>query len=480
MRERVLKVLLDHGTLVEPEAASFILAQRDPIAFVRKFIASRGENLPLILTVDDVRPSSSVLDFEGTAPDESPPPSAQQQLPPPPEKRPAGPTPGVPEPSAAGSVPPGPITPDVYIITDVTGSSTCSGQIENFTQYFRDRFRILRRIIRSHVEMGAAVKISNLEPQERESKVIGMIMDANKTKNGHIGLTIEDDTGELFVLIHKDSELIHETFLKDEVLGFVGKLNAGQRGGGPPEKKSAMFIASGIRRPGVPPLREQRRSAEDVEVVFISDIHAGSSHFLPEAWSRFMEWMNSPQASKVKYMVVAGDLVDGIGVYPNQEEELTILDINRQYEELARLMEPVPRHITVLMQPGNHDAVRPAEPQPALPDKFQKSFGENFMFIGNPCHFSLAGVEILSYHGKSIDDLVGAVPGVTYLDPILPMQEMLKRRLLAISYGGKTPLAPEARDYMAINPVPDILVTGHVHRTAVHRGGGMTLINASA
>jgi hypothetical protein len=34
MREKVLKVLLDHGTLVEPEAANFILAQKDPMAFL--------------------------------------------------------------------------------------------------------------------------------------------------------------------------------------------------------------------------------------------------------------------------------------------------------------------------------------------------------------------------------------------------------------------------------------------------------------
>ena len=61
-----------------------------------------------------------------------------------------------------------------------------------------------------------------------------------------------------------------------------------------------------------------------------------------------------------------------------------------------------------------------------------------------------------------------------------PMLEMMKRRHLAVTYGAKTPLAPEVKDYMVINPVPDIFVTGHVHRTAVHRMAGMTMINASA
>lgn len=478
MREKVLKVLLDHGTLIEPDAADFILAQKDPIAFVKKFLESR-ESLPLILTLTDVRPTSVMSFDEAPAPEPVVPAKAtsQRSLEPPPVRAPPTLAP-LPEPVAPGQAPTG--DSDFHIISDVTGASTCDGKIENFTQYFRDRFRILRRIIRSNPEMGVAVKIANIEPQETESKVIGMIMDVNKTKNGHIGLTIEDDTGELFVLVHKDSDLIGETFLKDEVIGFVGKLSSGPRSRGPSDRKSAMFIASSIYRPRVPAVRDQRRSATDIDVVFMSDIHVGSSHFLADAWSGFIDWINSPQASNVKYIVVAGDLVDGIGVYPNQEDELVILDIYKQYEELAKITEHIPKHIKVLMQPGNHDAVRPAEPQPAVHEKYLKSFGPNFTFIGNPCYFSISGVEILSYHGKSIDDLVGQIPGVKYSDPIPPMLEMLKRRLLAISYGSKTPLAPESRDYMAINPLPDILVTGHVHRTAVHRGNGMTLINASA
>jgi DNA polymerase II small subunit len=134
----------------------------------------------------------------------------------------------------------------------------------------------------------------------------------------------------------------------------------------------------------------------------------------------------------------------------------------------------------VLLQPGNHDAVRPAEPQPALPDGLRASFGDNFRFIGNPCYFSMSGVEVLSYHGRSIDDLVGTLPNVSYQDPNAAMLEMLKRRHLAVSYGERTPLAPEAKDYMVINPVPDVFVTGHVHRTSVEKYRNITLISASA
>ena len=464
MKEKVLKVLLDHGTLIEPDASDYILSQKDPVGFIKNFLDSR-ENLPLILSLEDVRVEESVFDFEEDEPASPPPkemPQPQKQL----EESPV--------PSSAP-----PISDDeLHIIMDITSCSTCDGSIENFTNYFRDRFRTLRRIIKSNVEMSGPVQIKKVRFLDREAKIIGMVSDVNKTKNGHLGITLEDDTGEVFVLIHKDSDLIGETVLKDEVIGLVGKVSSNSRG--PGQDKSAMFIPSSIHRPKVPVTRTQRRSKEDIEVAFISDIHVGSSHFLPEAWERFVQWINSPEAGKVKYIVVAGDLVDGIGVYPNQEEELTILDIYKQYEELARLMDPIPKHIKIIMQPGNHDAVRPAEPQPAISEKFQEFFGENYTFVGNPCYFSIAGVEILSYHGKSIDDLVGSIPEVKYDNPIPPMQEMLKRRHMAVTYGAKTPLAPEVKDYMVINPVPDIFVTGHVHRTAVNREAGLTMINASA
>ena len=59
------------------------------------------------------------------------------------------------------------------------------------------------------------------------------------------------------------------------------------------------------------------------------------------------------------------------------------------------------------------------------------------------------------------------------------MEAMLKRRHLAPIYGKKTPLAPEKKDYMVIDPVPDIFVTGHVHGAGHSEYRGVKLINAS-
>ena len=51
---------------------------------------------------------------------------------------------------------------------------------------------------------------------------------------------------------------------------------------------------------------------------------------------------------------------------------------------------------------------------------------------------------------------------------------------MAPSYGGISPLAPEREDYMIIDIIPDIFVTGHVHVTAVELYRDVLLLNASA
>ena len=64
-----------------------------------------------------------------------------------------------------------------------------------------------------------------------------------------------------------------------------------------------------------------------------------------EVGSRKMQLL----ASRVKYLVIAGDLVEGIGVYPGQLDELNIPDIHEQYVESARLLSEIPDYVEILL-----------------------------------------------------------------------------------------------------------------------------------
>ncbi|CAD7766939.1 MAG: DNA polymerase II small subunit [Candidatus Argoarchaeum ethanivorans] len=201
---------------------------------------------------------------------------------------------------------------------------------------------------------------------------------------------------------------------------------------------------------------------------------------------RFISWLRgeindekTPASDNIKYLVIAGDLVDGIGIYPGQEKELLINDVYAQYEQAAEYLKEIPEHINIIISPGNHDAVRQAEPQPCLPDEITGLFNKNnTTFVGNPAMVGLEGIKILIYHGRSIDDFVAAMPNVNYKDPTIAMKEMLKRRHLSPIYGGRVLIAPEKKDHFVIDKIPDILHCGHVHTANIGKYRNVTLINS--
>ena len=468
MREELLALVSKRGTLLEPAAVDYLLNQEDPMGPLDRFLATCRE-VPFVITLRDVVQAAEIgrivaVHTRSVAPLSTavstarvmPPAIAFRALPPASFRR---------EGDAGADH-----APNVSILRDITGRSTCEGTLEDFTRYFRNRFETLSRMLRNRRELGGAQDISRARRSTREVRFIGMISDIRPTKNGHRILELEDATDRITVLVLSNSPTATETFVMDEVVGIVGKVN--DRG---------LVIAESVVRPDVPVAKPFPGIKEHLRVAFASDIHVGSTTFLDEKWSKLTSWMSSDDeiARSLRYLVVSGDVVDGIGVYPRQDEELAIDDIYGQYEALSTMMAQLPDHVTVVMIPGNHDAVRPAEPQPALPQPIRKLFDSNLIFAGNPSLVSLHGVKVLAYHGRSMDDFVSAIPGMNYHRPLDAMKEMLKMRHVAPIYGGKTPIAPEAEDHLIIDPVPDIFVTGHVHSVGVDAYRGVVLVNSS-
>ena len=226
----------------------------------------------------------------------------------------------------------------------------------------------------------------------------------------------------------------------------------------------------------------------DFSIVFLSDVHIGSLTFLENEFKNFIDWINCEYgneeqrkvAENVKYLVIGGDLVDGVGVYPNQDKELSISDVRLQYREAARFLGNIRSDIKIIIAPGNHDPCRLAEPQPAVPEEFAKELYEldNVEFVSNPAVVSLDGIEVLIYHGESFNELVMAVKDFTLEKNELIMEELLNKRHVAPIYGERTPLASELEDYLVIENIPDIFHTGHVHINTHKKYKGIHLINS--
>ena len=166
--------------------------------------------------------------------------------------------------------------------------------------------------------------------------------------------------------------------------------------------------------------------------------------------------------------------MDGIGIYPEQEKDLEVKDIYRQYEMFDHAMEGIPDYITVIVTPGNHDAVRRAEPQPMIPYDMMKS---GVVRAGNPATVEIEGLRHLLYHGTSLDSVIGGIAGLSYSRPEDAMLEMVRRRHLSPVYGDNT-IVPEATDYLVIDEEPDVVHMGHVHKNGYMLYRGTLLLNS--
>ncbi|HML05171.1 MAG TPA: DNA-directed DNA polymerase II small subunit [Methanobacterium sp.] len=365
---------------------------------------------------------------------------------------------------------------DFHVIQDTSKKSYTSGEIKDFTTYFNSRFSKIKDILNKRGELKDYKPINKIRKSEDVIKIIGMVNEVSNTKNNHKIIELEDETGNINVLIHNENHQLFERsekIVKDEVIGIIGS------------KKGSLVIASELVNPGVPRIDEKPM---DFSAVFISDVHIGSSTFLGDAFNRFINWINGDFgddnqveiANNVKYLVIAGDLVDGIGIYPHQEKELTIKDIYGQYDEAARLLGEIRTDIKIIIAPGNHDAARLAEPQPAISQSYAESLYElkNAEFVSNPGIVSLDGINTLIYHGRSFDDMAMSIKGFSHQQSDLIMRELMEKRHLAPIYGERTPLASEYEDHMVIKDIPDVFHTGHVHINAYKKHKGVHMINS--
>ena len=367
------------------------------------------------------------------------------------------------------------------VLKDTSNKSYTSGEIGNLIEYFQNRYKKLSGILEKRPELRTWQKINEITENQTDLNLIVMITDIRSTKNGHYLIEVEDDTGSMPILVSKDNdELIRaaRNLMRDEVIGVIAQKRAGQ-------SENQLAICQNLIDPDVP--RKDRKEV-DFGTVFTSDIHIGSSTFLEDAFVRFTKWLNGDygseeqreMANNVKYMIIGGDIVDGIGVYPNQDKELAIKDITAQYDEAARLVGDIRSDIKIIITPGNHDASRVAEPQPAVPEKYAKSLYKlnNVEFLSNPSTVSLDGLEVLIYHGRGIDDMVMGSNDFSHERNDLVMKEFLRKRHLAPLYGERTPLASELEDHLVIDSVPDVLHTGHVHINTYTNYKGIHCINS--
>jgi DNA polymerase II small subunit len=373
------------------------------------------------------------------------------------------------------------IQSEFNVIEDPSTKLTSNGTIDDYLGYFRDRFTRMDKLLRHRIDVKSAATVVDAlraEPNVK-LKIIGMITEKREVKQ-RIILNVEDLQANITALVPQNaSEDLHKKahmLLLDQVVCLsVAKT------------RSNLVIVEDITFPDVPQ-RTPHKATTPVYAVLTSDLHIGSTKFQRDSFNRFILWLNGKFgnsrmqeiAGQVKYVIIAGDVVDGIGVYPNQIRELAIKDINKQYRLAAGYFEQIPDYIEVIVTPGNHDSPRKVLPQPAISNEMLKSSEDSrdIRSLGSPCLISVHGVEVLVYHGRSIDDLNSTIAGLDNDHPERAMKLLLQCRHLAPVYGGKTLLSPEDRDSLVIERIPDIFHAGHIHALGYTNYRGILIVNS--
>ena len=364
---------------------------------------------------------------------------------------------------------------EVEVLSDPTQAIAPAEGAEGFGRLFLDRYQRLFSIIRERLDTKNSAMVSSAKSLTpgKKVKVAGLLAERS-TRRGVVELRVDDPTGTLKVVCREGAaeKAALEAPLDSMIVVEISKGKSGQ-----------MFTDS-VVLPDVPG-RRAVSSSHRVYAILLSDLHVGSRMFLADDFARFLKWLgggfgDADMVSRVKYLVIAGDLVDGVGVYPGQEFQLAERDPKKQYEMASELLKQVPGHIQIVLSPGNHDAVRQALPQPAVGVDMAESLYamDNVRWVGDPAYVKLHGVTFLIYHGKSLDDVIATTPNLAYDRPTDAMKLLLRARHLAPTYGKRTALSPELRDYMVIDRVPDVFHVGHVHTYGELSYRGTVLINS--
>jgi DNA polymerase II small subunit len=355
-------------------------------------------------------------------------------------------------------------------------------EVRDFVNHFRSRYIMLKKILEEK-NFNNLSSIRKIGGGRGTYTIIAAVLNKRITKNKNLFLEVEDMTGVASVLINQNKKEVFEKgkeILKDDIVAFSVS-GTGE-----------MLFANDVFYPDSS-LPEKRYSEYDEYVAFISDIHAGSTMFLEKNLLKFVKWLNGEEggpeqrkiASKVKYLFMNGDNVDGVGVYPGQDRFLDIKDMRRQYKKIIDIIKLIRKDVQILVSPGQHDAVWVGEPQPIIGEEWAPGFYgmDNVTLIPNPSLVEIdGGFKILNYHGASMHGIIEEIEEIRlnygHDSPTRVVKEMLKRRHLAPTHG-LCDYIPCEKDPLVIDIVPDILITGDQHRVEVSTYNNILLIASS-
>ncbi len=350
---------------------------------------------------------------------------------------------------------------------------------EAFRNYFVDRYLRIKKILLKK-GLSNIITTRSIKSAKRGDHLILIVREKYKSRGGAGIIVGEDLEGETTLVVPLEGNLalkFKHIFL-DTVLAFRISRVLNQ-----------YCMIDDIIFPEIPRIRERHHANDNIKVAIIGDLHIGSKVFLKNQFENFISFLSGKHhdrdmrelATEIRFVIINGDIVDGVGVYPEQKKELEIVDIYKQYEIAADYISQLPEDKEVIILPGNHDAAGKFIPQPPIPREVAEDLYKlsNVKMLGNPSLIRIENVNVLIYHGYGLEH-IAAYMGLGLDEPTKVLIELLRSRHLMPQWG-KIPIAPIIPDHLCIDDIPDILVTSHLHIADIRiTAGGILLVSTGA
>src|SRR3989442_1775619 len=174
-------------------------------------------------------------------------------------------------------------------------------------------------LFRQRIDTRSAGKISDALAggTNGRGRFVAMVVEKREKAN-RIFLTVDDYDDEATVLVGDSNPSVWQTarrISRDQVLFLETRKSSGK-----------LLVAENIVLPEIPDHRPGRAS-DELYAVLISDVHVGSKVFMEDAFGRVLGWLKGEVggpdqrhiADRVKYVIIGGGLVEGVGGEPPQE-----------------------------------------------------------------------------------------------------------------------------------------------------------------
>ena len=358
-------------------------------------------------------------------------------------------------------------------------------EVKDFVKHFRNRFNSFKNILETNPKLKNTISINKISGNRGNFSIIGIVFDKKISKNKNIILEVEDLTGKRSLLVNNSNKEVYERaqdITLDSILGFncTGS-------------NHFLFVNDFVFPEANLPIK--KKSLLDEYALFIGDLHFGSKNFLSQDFLSFIKYLNGeldpdPEIQKIKYLFIVGDVVTGVGNYPNQEKDLVLVNLEQQFEGLAALLKKIRKDIKIIICPGNHDGVRLMEPQPLFNEKYAWPLYEleNVILVENPSYINIGscdgfdGFDILMYHGFSFpyysNNVSSLISQNAMNSPERIMKYLLINRHLAPTHAS-VQYYPCEKDAHFIQNIPDIFVSGHTHKSGIFSHNNVLLVSVS-